>query len=705
MFKSNAAARGPNHFVTQAYRADIEGLRALAVVPVILYHARLFCPGGFTGVDVFFVISGYLITRIIVSDLGKGAFKLGRFYERRVRRIFPALFVMLAVSSVCAYLFLLPHEMIAFGKSLMASAAFVSNVFFSGEIGYFDTAAEQKPLLHVWSLAVEEQFYIFWPLVLLVLHNKAGRKGAFFFCALLAGVSLLHSEYLVHEARGAAFYLMPSRAFELGIGALLSLGSDFAFLRQIPRRAADGASLAGIALICAALFLFDDLTPFPGKAALLPCLGAALIIASGISQRTLGGWLLSLPPFTFIGRISYSLYLWHWPMLVFAHLYLGRELHLDEKCWALLATALAAYLSWRFVEEPFRKLPVTGRSARAFIGGGAAAGFAFACAGAVIIAYEGFPRRIEADSGEIAKVREEHTAFAQSPCLVWLGPTPGAIPPVEGCLVGQPSTTANYNVVLWGDSHALQLAPVLDVLGKRLNFTGRVMSKAGCGPLPGAEFTNDKVTVKECPAFKEAAMQAVLHNGPSVIILASRWDAYATGAWLIAESSSARPSVAESLSTFVSILRHTILALTKAGHRVIVVGQVPVPIGDPIDCVERIKMTGRDASECAATSVSRAEMDSKVNSLLQQAAESIPGVGIVYPFDRLCNAQECPIFTADGRFIYMDGVHLSPTGAGLLSADIEAQITSLRRQSQVASSEAAHGFVEGLPTIETLMRN
>jgi peptidoglycan/LPS O-acetylase OafA/YrhL len=668
MFESNAAPRARNFDASPAYRADIEGLRALAVVPVIFCHARLFCPGGFIGVDVFFVISGYLITKIILSDLCSGGFTLARFYERRVRRIFPALFLMLAVSSACAYLLLLPHEMIAFGKSLMAAAAFVSNVFFSGEIGYFDMAAEQKPLLHVWSLAVEEQFYIFWPLVLLVLHNKAGQKGAFFFCALLAGVSLLHSEYLVHEARSTAFYLMPSRAFELGIGALLSLGSDFAFFRQMPRRAADGASLAGIALIGAALFLFDDLTPFPGKAALLPCLGAALVIAAGARHATAGGWFLSLPPVTFIGRISYSLYLWHWPILVFTYLYYGRQLHFDEKCWALLLTAVTAYLSWRFVEEPFRRVSVTSLSARAFVGGAAAAGLVFACAGWGIVAYDGFPRRIETDSGEIAAMREESNALQLSPCLT---KNEGAVPPVEGCLLGQSSSAANYDVVLWGDSHARQLAPLLDALGKRLNFTARVISKAGCGPLPGMHFTNEAVPIKKCPEFNEAIEQVVLKHPPGLIILASRWDAFATGGWV------PQP-------TFVSLLKNTVLALTRAGHRVIIVGLVPVPLRDPLDCVERIKITGRDASECAATSASWAEMNSAVNKALQLAAGNMPNVGIVYPFERYCNAQDCPIFTADGRFIYMDAAHLSPAGAGLLSADLGMQIASLLRQRLAA---------------------
>ncbi len=679
----DALLRARSPFASPAYRPDVEGLRALAVVPVILYHAQLSCPGGYIGVDVFFVISGYLITKIIVSDLGKGSFSLARFYERRVRRIFPALFLMLAVSSACAYFLLLPREIIAFGQSLMASAAFVSNVFFSGQFGYFDAAAGQKPLLHVWSLAVEEQFYIFWPLVLLALHNKAGRKKALCFCALLAGMSLLHSEYLVHEAGSAAFYLMPSRAFELGIGALLAMAADSGLMRQIPRQAADGASLAGIALICAALLFFDDLTPFPGKAALLPCVGAALVIAAGARQATLGGRLLSLPPFIFIGRVSYSLYLWHWPLLVFARLYLGRELLFGEKCGALLLTALAAYLSWRFVEGPFRKIPSAAGSPRAFAGG-AAAGLALVCLGAVLVTFDGFPRRIAAVKSEIAKVRAQFKDMVRSPCLVWRGPNPGTIPPVEGCLFGQPSQEGDYDVVLWGDSHASHLAPVLDALGKKLNFTARLISKAGCGPLPAVNFfPQDNVYLKGCADFNKEAMQAVLRRSPGIVILAGRWETYATGGFLLSEGP-ARPSVAESLVTFVTLLRSTALALTRAGHRVVIIGQVPLPEGDPLDCIERIEMTGRDASDCAAPSASRAEVDSKVNRLLQQAVQSVPNVGMVYPFERYCGAELCPISTSGSEFIYMDSGHLSPMGASLLSADIEAQMRSGLKQRQAA---------------------
>jgi len=687
MFGQNAAMRGTGTFCAPpSYRADIEGLRGLAVVAVVLCHARLYCPGGYTGVDVFFVISGYLITKIILSELGSGSFRLTGFYARRIRRIFPALFLMLAAACAAAYLLLLQYEMIVFGQSLIAAAAFVSNIFFSGEIGYFDLTAVQKPLLHLWSLAVEEQFYIFWPLILLILHKAAGRKGVFFFCALLVCVSLLHGEYLVHHARRAAFFLLPARAWELGLGALIALSTGLGLLRQLPRRAADCASLAGLALIAAPIVSYDGFTTFPGKAALLPCLGTALIIAAGTQQATLGGRLLSLPPITLIGRISYSLYLWHWPILVFAQFYLGRELHLDEKTWALFFTGLAAYLSWRFVEEPFRQIRVTAGTARAFAGAGTVAGLAVACAGWGIISNDGLPRRIENNNSEIAKVRADHAAFARLPCVVW----DAALPPVEGCLVGQPSTDGNYDVAVWGDSHAGQLAPVFEVLGQHLNFTARVISKAGCGPLPGMQFTQEAITIKACPEFNASVLQALLNHRPGVVVLACRWDVYAKGLFLIAESSSARPSVAESIDTFVSVLRNTIRALTGAGHRVVIVGQVPVPTGDTIDCIQRLRLTGRDGSECAATGASRAEIDAKVNALLQSAADSLQGVAIVHPFERYCNARDCPIFTEDGRFIYMDGSHLSPAGASLLTARIATPLASFLRQREAAIHDSSN---------------
>jgi peptidoglycan/LPS O-acetylase OafA/YrhL len=680
MFKPEAMTFPHVPYAPSAYRTDIEGLRALAVTTVILYHARLFNPGGFIGVDVFFVISGYLITKIIETDIRHARFTLAAFYQRRIRRIFPALFVMFAISSTFAYVLLFPEELVNFGKSLMASAAFVSNIFFRSQIDYFDVASEQKPLLHVWSLAVEEQFYIFWPLILVALNKKVGEQSKILLCAILFCISLLYSEYLVRHTPSAAFYLLPARAWELALGAILAMSVKFSRLDRAPRYAADLASLAGIALICLAILAYDAITPFPGLAALLPCAGAALVIGAGESGTTLGGRLLSLPPIAFMGRISYSLYLWHWPILVFAQLYLARLLRFDEKCWALSLTVLMAYLSWCFVEEPFRNMRIAAGNAREWIGGGIAAGFAMVCIGALIVTNEGFPGRVQTKILEIAKVRAEAKAFQLSPCLMR-----GAVPPpAEGCLLGKPSPGTNYDVVLWGDSHAAQLAPALEALGRRLSFTARQITKAGCEPLPGLRFFPQNEMRQECPEFNKAVLETILTHSPGTIVLAGWWDVYATGEVLVSEGST-RPSVEESRDNFVSSFRNTVHALTQAGHRVVIIGQVPVPDGNPVNCIERTLMTGRDASNCTATGASRAEVELRVNALLRAAVKTLSGVRIVSPFDWLCNARECRIFTGQGDFVYMDEAHLSAAGAELLNPGIEASMNASPRRSEAAT--------------------
>lgn len=264
-----------------SYRADIDGLRALAVLPVILFHAQLFFRGGYVGVDVFFVISGYLITQIIERDLQAHRFSVLVFYQRRIRRIFPALFVMFALSTVIAYRFLIPTELAAFGKSLLASSAFSSNMLFYRWSGYFAADSDVAPLLHTWTLSVEEQFYVGWPLLIGALSFPATVKWKIPAALSILAGSLLLSAYLVTANQNAAFYLLPPRAWELAVGALLCLSPVAKFLVRLPRTAASIASLAGIGLLVVTAVAYDKLTPFPGIAALAPCAGAALIIAAG----------------------------------------------------------------------------------------------------------------------------------------------------------------------------------------------------------------------------------------------------------------------------------------------------------------------------------------------------------------------------------------------------------------------------------------
>lgn len=338
------------------YRADIDGLRAVAVLPVVFYHlGTKYASGGFVGVDVFFVISGYLITGLISGQISAGTYSVVDFYVRRARRIFPALFFMFALSALFALGFVLSSDIKAFSDSLRAASLFVSNIYFYVTTDYFALDQNMQPLLHTWSLAVEEQFYIFFPLILIAVHRFAAGAERTVLIAL-AVVSFAISIWLVQTDAGAGFYLLHARAWELMVGGLLAIGAVPPIRSE---RAAGLLGLLGLLLITASVFLYDDETPFPGFAALAPCIGAALVIHSGEAGKTIASRLLSLSAVRFVGLISYSLYLWHWPVIVFSrYLAYWYGWNPDAKLHklAVLALSLAlAVFSWHVIEKPFRQ--------------------------------------------------------------------------------------------------------------------------------------------------------------------------------------------------------------------------------------------------------------------------------------------------------------------------------------------------------------
>jgi peptidoglycan/LPS O-acetylase OafA/YrhL len=336
------------------YRREIDGLRAVAVLPVVLFHAGIGpFAGGFVGVDVFFVISGYLITSIIVDEKQAGRFSLAGFYERRARRILPALFLVMTVCLPFAWWWLLPNDRHDFARSLIAVATFSSNVLFYRESGYFDTAAELKPLLHTWSLAVEEQYYLLFPLLILTVWRCGIRRLAQTI-AILALVSLLLAQWGLDRHPAAAFFLLPSRLWELALGALVALYLLDRPLAGPSRGWSDAGAIAGLAMIGVAVFGYDGSTPFPGVAALLPTVGTALVIVFA-TPATWTGRLLGHRVLVGIGLLSYSTYLWHQPLLAFARHRLAGEVPV-WLLWALVAASLAlAYVTWRFVEQPMRR--------------------------------------------------------------------------------------------------------------------------------------------------------------------------------------------------------------------------------------------------------------------------------------------------------------------------------------------------------------
>lgn len=339
------------------YRPEIDGLRAIAVLPVMFFHAGFTAfGGGYVGVDVFFVISGYLITSIILSEKQAGTFSLANFYERRARRILPALFLVMAVSIPFAWLWLLPEDLKDFSASVASISVFLSNWLFYKQSSYFDADAESKPLLHTWSLAVEEQYYVLFP-ALIILLWKYSRKQILPVLMLLALASLAYAQHRVLVNPSAAFFFLPARFWELLAGALLA----FHMLRnRTPHQGSQLVGIAGLALILYAVFGFDRDTPFPSLYTLVPVAGAMLVIL-GASPHTYAGRLLGMKPLVAVGLISYSAYLWHQPLFVYArHLSVGEPGTLTML--GLFAASMAlAYLSWRFVEKPFRNSSLVSR--------------------------------------------------------------------------------------------------------------------------------------------------------------------------------------------------------------------------------------------------------------------------------------------------------------------------------------------------------
>jgi peptidoglycan/LPS O-acetylase OafA/YrhL len=661
------------------YRPDIDGLRALAVLPVMLFHANLFFPGGFVGVDVFFVISGYLITQIIERDLSAQRFSVLVFYQRRVRRIFPALFVMFAISTLMAYLVLPPLELKDFGKSLLAASAFYSNIRFARLSGYFAPNSEYAPLLHTWTLSVEEQFYVCWPLFLRFLSVPAVSKWKVPASLSVFLASMMLSAHWVNTRPNSAFFLLPSRAWELALGALLSFPSVSRFLIRIPRTLASVASVTGIFMLGLTVITYDHLTPFPGFAALLPCVGAGLIIAAGVGGTSLGGRILSLRPLVWIGLISYSLYLWHWPILVFGRLIANRNLGTLERCGLIALTFIVSWLSWRFVESPFRTAHVVRAGSRNWVIGGLATSAAFLAVGAILIAGNGFPARGPDVSNFLGDVATQEKSLQESPCLVQ-----GAVlPRIDGCLLGAPPTAAQYQVVLWGDSHAAHLAPALSDIGQQLGVTTREITKSGCPPVPGVRFFPVYEMRLECPAFNDATLKTILEDKQvRVVVLAARWDAMVKG---LVESYAGiaalltldgrRPSVSDSRQLFVASLQKLLTALVDSGHRAILVGEVPLPLA--VDCITWARFNRRDESVCEKASLEDlTETEDVVNQALHKASANLgPKVQIVDPFQYLCGDHGCRV-QSNGRMLYMDDTHLSYNGVLLLEDSLEESLSS-----------------------------
>ncbi|MES2741030.1 MAG: acyltransferase family protein [Pseudomonadota bacterium] len=494
-------------------RTDIDGLRALAVLPVVLFHIGV--PGffgGFIGVDVFFVISGYLITGIIVRELEHGKFSLVGFYRRRVLRIFPPLFVMLAVVTALAMATMLPSELIRYGQSLAATTAFVTNILFYSESGYFAPDSHAKLLLHTWSLSVEEQFYLFWPLILAALHARAAGAVRVIALAITALSFYIATTQLVSDP-SAAFYLIPSRAWEMMVGALVAVLPWLTRRGRLTREVMGGAGVVAI-LLC--VKFYNDQLPFPGAAALLPCLGTAAILAAGAQGGSLAGRLLSWRPLVVIGQLSFSLYLWHWPVIVFAQIGLLLEQSWPVRVAELVASLALAWLSWRYVEQPFLN------GSRSFaskhvLGSGAVSMALGASVGLLCMFSAGLPGRYNQRQLDLAAYEhyDGDQRYRGGSCFVV---SADQRYDAEHCLQRDKERPT---LLFVGDSHAAHLWPGLHTLGQQWNVLQA--TQTGCRPvLPDARADGSRVPA--CRVFFRHILEQWLPAHPvDTVVLAGRW--------------------------------------------------------------------------------------------------------------------------------------------------------------------------------------
>ncbi len=621
-----------------AYRPDIDGLRAIAVMSVVLCHAKLGIPGGFVGVDVFFVISGYLITGLILRDLHQGTFSMFTFWERRARRIVPALFAVAVATSTLAWFLLFPDELRAFGSTLAAAAVGASNVQLWREAGYFDTAAQYKLMLHTWSLAVEEQFYLVTPVVLWLLYRKVIPNRLLMILCAGAAASFAASVIGTRWFPSWTFYMLPTRAWELLLGSILSLLPALTGTRKREVLAACGA--LGIFAPC---LFYNESTPFPGLAALPVALGTAGIIWAGTTStqgQTWIGKILELRGLVGIGLISYSLYLWHWPLLVFGH-HFG-ELSLIERLTIVIASLVVATLSWRFIERPFRRRTMLPKRTYLFA---AAIGslLLLVIVGLLARVLHGVPSRFAGEEKrflDMARVDMRYVHEVDTRDIAERLPR-----------VGTP--TESPRMLIWGDSHAMAFLPAIDSATRNLGVGALVATHSANPPILDFVYYIPNGFNEKSIAFNKAVIQRTIQGDVEVVVLAGKWGLYARD------------------SRFLGRLHETIAALQAGGIQVVFVLDVP---HFPFYVPQRLFVAERFSSKIGTLSLNadaliaqRRPQDAIVASLEGKGVEVIDPWPV---FRRESTDGRFPAGDAGGVF-YRDDDHLSTYGALMLTPQFE----------------------------------
>lgn len=631
------------------YRRDIDGLRALAILPVVLYHFGFAgFSGGFVGVDVFFVISGYLITSIIWRECQAGRFSLVDFWARRARRILPSLFAMMFAVLVAGWFWLTPDDYSELGRSARYQAFFGSNFFFMRGHGYFDPVSAVQPLLHTWSLAVEEQFYLVFPLLIVMLSSRLQRWRQVL--AGLAIVSFALSAWALHKHPQAAFYMLPMRAWELLLGSLLAFAPAG---RPLPKALYQSVSALGLIAVVAAVVSFNGHTLFPGPAALLPTMGAVALIWANGRHPTFVGGLLSSKPLVGIGLISYAWYLWHWPVIVFANYLAFDQLGMAARFGLLLGSAVLGYASWRWIEAPFRQRRWLA-SQRSMLCAAAVTMLVLVFVGQWVRSSEGVPSRLSSQAlryagagtwkaGQADCLYDRHLLSAQSLCH--FGP---AQPP---------------RVMVWGDSHTTALTPAFRDQAQRSGVSLVLAGHSACPPIVG------KNRERVCDEFNEEAQRLVAQPQIQDVVLAAHWSLYTEGdengdTSLMIHAPGAREANVPYARQFLADgLRGRVKMLRQAGKRVWLVKEAPEHQVDIAQRLARMTMQGKPTAGFGRAKSQRDSRQAYIDQLFAELSHDDKEVRVLDPAALLCSDGQTCIAESHGEALYRDTNHLSDQGA------------------------------------------
>lgn len=638
------------------HRSDIDGLRAIGVLAVIFFHVKInLFKGGFVGVDIFFVISGYLITHSIISDVSNGNFKLFDFYEKRARRIFPALSVMLIACAISSY-FLMPSiDYLNFSKSLFASIFSFSNIVFWKETGYFDSPAEVKPLLHTWSLGIEGQFYIIFPILILFLF-KLKKEKAISVLTIIFLFSIILSQWSAMYHSAVAFYLLPSRVWELIMGALLA----FKVFPAVENRKLNlFLSVLGTCLIFFSFVSFSANIAFPGLHALFPTIGTALIIYSNEKELNLIGNIYSIRPLRFIGAISYSLYLWHWPLLVFYKYVSFSNLSFINTLIILFFSLIISIVSWKYVEAPFLKRnSMVPRKLFLYFSGSIALSLTIVSLSGYLT--DGSPNRLSPTVAKYEKAAFENFEFSK---YVFREMTPNRAKDRDFSVLGDISSLG-YKFILWGDSHAHSLAPVFDKLAKEHGVKGWLAAYPACPPLLDIVRVDKRLRHIKCKEFNTEIISLIKENEIDHVILAAYWSIFTNDEPTIAFSKDAfsKENIDECV-VFKESFVNTLKKISDTKAKVWVAEQVPCQkVRVPIALAQYV-MYGYDINQIGIQKDEHIKKLKKVNNVLNESAGKFKRINtekLFFPKDK------CVVYN-DGKSLYRDNHHLSEYGSVWLS--------------------------------------